>query len=253
MQVTPIKTRTLIPPQDDLLAVLGEAIKSIPERSILVVTSKAISIGEGRCLPQAKYSRADLVPQEAEYYFPQTKVAIGEYQAAIKHNAFIASAGIDKSNSGTYLTLLPSDPMLSAQKIWSYARERYGVKELGVLITDSHLMPMRRGTVGLSIGFYGFEPLTDYRGRPDLFGQPMQVTLRNLADGFAAAAVVVMGEGEESTPVAVISDIPFVQFTSEPYAPQKSGEGLLVPPEEDVFYPLLKNADWKKGGGGVKM
>ena len=253
MNVFPVKTRILLPPQDDLFEVLLLSLPKISERTILVITSKAVSIWEGRCLLQEKYTRAELVPKEAEYYFPETKVALGEYQAAIKHNAFIASAGIDKSNSGKYLTLLPADPFASAKKIWEWARSNYGVKEVGVLITDSHLMPMRRGTVGLSIGFYGFEPLTDYRGKADLFGEPLKVTLRNLADGFAAAAVVAMGEGSESTPVALITDIPFVQFTDKPYPKQKSGEGILVPPEEDVFYPLLKNADWKKGEGGVKI
>ncbi len=250
MKVTPIKTRTLVPPKDDLLVVLRSMLRSILERAILVVTSKAVSIWEGRCLPQSQYTREQLVPIESDYYFPPSKLKMGEYQASIKHGAFIASAGIDKSNSGEYLTLLPLKPNESAKKIWNWARKEYGVKELGVIITDSRLMPLRRGTGGVSIGFYGFEPLTDYRGKPDLFGHPLQVTLRNVADGLAAAAVVVMGEGSESTPAALVTEVPFVKFTSKPYKPKSKFDGLFVRPEDDVFYPLLKRAKWKKGKGG---
>lgn len=253
MRVQPIKTRRFLPPKDDLFDVLKAALpKVLPERSILVVTSKVISIAEGRCLPQRTYERVDLVPLESDYYFPPNKLAVGEYQAAIKHGAFIASAGIDKSNGGDYLTLLPKNPTASAKKIWQWAVSKYGVKDFGVLITDSHLMPMRRGTVGLSIGFYGFEPLTDYRGHADLFGEPLKVTLRNIADGLAAAAVVTMGEGAESTPLALITDVPFILFTRGAMRARKS-PSLLVPPKEDVFYPLIKRAKWKKGGGGVKI
>lgn len=252
MIIRPVKTRRLIPPKDDLFAALTTSLKRVPENSVLVITSKAVSIGEGRCVLQSRCTRAELVPQEAEYYFPPSKVAQGEYQAAIKHHAFIASAGIDKSNSGEYMTLLPANPTHSAHQIWMWLRKAYGVKCVGVLITDSHLMPMRRGTVGLSIGHYGFEPLTDYRGTPDLFGRPMQVTLRNIADGFAAAAVVAMGEGSEQTPVALITDLPFVRFTPKSSIKIR-GESLLVEPQDDVFYPLLKRAHWKKGGGGIHL
>ncbi len=36
---------------------------------------------------------------------------------------------------------------------------------------DSHIIPLRHGTLGISIGFYGMEPLYDYRGKPDIFGR----------------------------------------------------------------------------------
>ena len=253
MIVTPIKTRVLHPPQDDLLAAIGAAIKKIPEKSILVITSKVVSIWEERCLPQSQYTRSELVPEEAEYYFPKNRTKLFEYQAAIKHNVFIASAGIDKSNSEKYFTLLPLKPNESAKRIWQWLRKKYNVNRCGVLITDSHLMPFRRGTVGVSIGFYGFEPLTDYRGMPDLFGRPLHVTLRNVVDGVAAASVTVMGEGDESTPIALVTELPFVHFVARPYRPKNPMDGLLVRPRDDVFYPLLRRAKWKKGKGGKRI
>src|SRR3546814_2684533 len=57
----------------------------------------------------------------------------------------------------------------------------------------------RNGTVGVAIGSYGVEPLTDLRGRPDLFGRTLQVTTVGQADEIAAAGSLVMGRSEEHT------------------------------------------------------
>jgi F420-0:gamma-glutamyl ligase len=38
------------------------------------------------------------------------------------------------------------------------------------------------------------------------------MTKVNVADALAAAAVLVMGEGSEQTPLVVIGDVPFVTF-----------------------------------------
>lgn len=38
----------------------------------------------------------------------------------------------------------------------------------GIILSNSHSTPLRRGTTGISIGFYGFEALWDYRGQSDL-------------------------------------------------------------------------------------
>ena len=40
----------------------------------------------------------------------------------------------------------------------------------------------------------------------------MQMTKSNVVDALAESAVAVMGEGSEQTPLAIIRDVPFVQF-----------------------------------------
>jgi F420-0:gamma-glutamyl ligase len=50
----------------------------------------------------------------------------------------------------------------------------------------------------------GFRPLADERGKADLFGNPMQVTQRGVADSLCIAAQLVMGERDEATPFAVL-------------------------------------------------
>ena len=78
----------------------------------------------------------------------------------------------------------------------------FGWKNFGVLITDSHTTPLRRGVTGIALSYWGFSGVQNKVGTPDLFGRTLKMTHVNLADAFAAAAVLVMGESNESTPVA---------------------------------------------------
>jgi F420-0:gamma-glutamyl ligase len=76
--------------------------------------------------------------------------------------------------------------------------------DAGVVLTDSWLMPGRLGTTGVALATAGFQPVQDERGKIDLFGNPMQVTQRGIADTISAAAQLVMGETAEATPFAVV-------------------------------------------------
>jgi F420-0:gamma-glutamyl ligase len=69
-------------------------------------------------------------------------------------------------------------------------------------------------------------------------------------DALAAAGVYVMGEGEEQTPVAVITDLPRVEF-SEVEKVNRGSPTLRIPLEEDLFEPMLSAVEWKKGKGGL--
>ena len=109
------------------------------------------------------------------------------------------------------------------------------MSRLGVVLTDSHCNPLRRGTVGIAIGFYGFEPLEDYRGRSDLFGRPLGVTVSNRPDAMAAAPVGLMGEGAECVPAVVLRDWPGLTFNDE-----AGTDGFFLSPEEDIYAPLLE-------------
>jgi F420-0:gamma-glutamyl ligase len=80
----------------------------------------------------------------------------------------------------------------------------HGITNLGIILTDSHWTPLRRGTTGISVGLYGFQALLDYRGRPHIFGRPLVATHANRADAMAAAAVGLMGEAAECVPAAIV-------------------------------------------------
>lgn len=243
MIVKAIKTRIFLPSKDDLLDLLS-AIKSLKENSVVAITSKVISIGEGRCIPLEQVEDKDkLAIAEADKYIPRELSPNKQILHTIKNNMFVASSGIDESNAAGFYILWPKNPKESAKRIWKFLKEKFKIKNLGVIITDSRLIPQRRGVVGISIGYFGFNPIRDYIGKKDLFGREFKMETSNLADSLATAAVLEMGEGSEQTPIAIISDIPYIEFTNRFI-------NLEIPEKEDIFYPLFNVVKWKKGGSG---
>lgn len=168
----------------------------------------------------------------------------------LKNNIFIPSAGIDESNADKHYILWPKNPKQTAKKIYQWFRKKYRLKNLGIIISDSHTIPLRRGVLGISLAHYGFVPLKDYRGQTDLFGRPFAMTQTNIADGLAAAAVLIMGEGAECTPLAIIRDVSWIKFVSKPPTAKKRFSTFEIKTKEDLYYPLLSGVSWKKGGGG---
>ena len=59
MRIKAIKTRLLKPPKDDLYGVISSRIKKLPERSVLVMASKVVSIHQGRCVLKSKVTDKD--------------------------------------------------------------------------------------------------------------------------------------------------------------------------------------------------
>ena len=111
-------------------------------------------------------------------------------------------------------------------------------------------MPLRRGVVGISIGFFGFKPIKDYRGKVDLFGREFRMETSNFPDSLATAAVMEMGEGSERKPIAIITNVPDLEFIQEEYNPKTLDDSFDIPEKMDMFYPFLSSVNWKKGGSG---
>ena len=253
MFIRTIKTRILLPPRDDLLGAIKKALPKINEKSIVAITSKVVSIWQGRCVPTKEFPDRDaLIAREADVYLPREFVPGAWCVQTVKNNLLIPSAGIDESNANHHYILWPKDPHSAAKKIWRWIRKTYHVKNVGIIITDSHTIPLRRGVLGISLAHYGFLPLKDYRGTPDIFGRELQMTQTNIVDGLSAAAVMLMGEGSERTPLAVIEDVPWITFVSAPRRSKKPFSSLETKAKEDLYYPLISAVPWHKGGGGRK-
>lgn len=254
MIIKTIKTRVLLPPKDDLLDAMKRSLPKIKEKSVVAITSKTVSIWQGRCVPVSAYPDRDaLIAREADAYLPRKFVPGAWCVQTIKNNLLIPSAGIDESNANHHYILWPDDPSGAAKKIWQWVRKTYHVKNVGVIITDSHTIPLRRGVLGISLGHYGFSPLKDYRGTADIFGRELQMTQTNIVDGLSAAAVMLMGEGSERTPIAVIEDVPWITFVATPRKSKKPFSSLEIKTKEDLYYPLISAVPWRKGGGGRKL
>src|SRR3989338_1241667 len=246
MEIIPVKIEVLRPPQDDLLSKVKKTRLRLREGDIVAVTSKVVSIWQGRSVLQSSVRDKDVLSKiEADWYLERKYVPGRHVLHTIKNNALIASAGIDASNAGDYYILWPRNPKKTAEKLLQWFKKTYRLKRIGLIITDSHSVPLRRGIVGFALAWAGFEPLYDYRGTKDLFGRKFLVSQTNLADSLAVAAVLVMGEGREKTPLAVIRGVARLR-------PPKNRRGkygsLTVPMREDIFAPFLRNVRWRKGG-----
>lgn len=243
MNVRAIKTEKVLPRSTTLAAFLDRSLKKFPEGSILVITSKIVALCENRVLPLEKISEATL-KKEADYYLPGNMSRYG-VPITIKDNAFIARAGMDASNTSGYYSLLPRDSYATAKKVRTYLTKRFGIKKAGVIIVDSHSSPLRRGVTGVAIGWSGFKGLKGYEHVPDIFDNYF-TTHANHVDALATAASFTMGEGNEQTPLALITNIPNIEFSAT--SPTPAELAYFKPPlKDDLFAPLFDFKKLKKG------
>lgn len=245
MNVKAIKTSQIIPGvENNLLSIIESSISSLEDNSIVAITSKVVSICQNRIAKKASTDKNKLIEKEADLFIPPEENKHGFY-LSIKDDILIPSAGIDESNAGNYYVLWPQNPFQVAGEIRMFLKNKFSLQHVGVIITDSTTAPLRWGTRGICIAYSGFNPLKDYIGRPDIFGRKLEVTKANVADALAASAVLEMGEGSEQTPIAVINDIPFVQFQDRDPTPEEI-KNLRITLDDDIYAPILKAVKWKK-------
>ena len=73
------------------------------------------------------------------------------------------------------------------------------------------------------------------------------MTKAAVADALGTASVLVMGEGNEQTPLAIIDDVPFVQFQKRNPTKAELKE-LNMELKDDLYAPVLKAVKWRRGG-----
>lgn len=226
MHAQAIKTQ-VFKKDENLSLFVFEHLKKIPEHSVLVIASKIVALSEGRT---AKISEKNkLIKKESSWALKVGKVWLTE-----KSGMIMANAGIDESNAQGELVLLPKDSFASAERLRKILQKKYRVKNLGIVIADSALMPLRAGVVSAALGYAGFKGVRDYRGKKDIFGRQMRMSRTNVADSLATAGTLVMGEGSEQQPLTLITEAP-VEFVEK-----INKKELKIALKEDIFGPLLK-------------
>ena len=254
MRITAIRT-PVIKPKQLLLPVLCDALpRALRERDIICVTSKVIALEQGRLVdlsavqpsaetlamletvqPKAQplhAGLAELIRRESDHCYPGAPVWL-----SVKDGIFVANAGIDLSNAPAgYAILWPERPWDWAHERRARLKQAYGLRELGVVITDSRCVPLRRGVTGVAIAYSGFEGVESQKGKPDLFGRPLAFTEKAVADDLASAAVLVGGEASEQTPFVLIEDAPAV-FTERRFGP---GD-VIIDPSIDMFSSIYSD------------
>jgi len=246
MKIRAIKTHKITPADKNIFSILDRYVVEIEENSILAVTSKIVAICQGDIVDKKSISKRDLVKRESQFYLAPETSKYG-ITLTIKDNFLIPTVGIDESNIENFYALWPRDIQRTANKIRSYLTKRFELKKVGVIVTDSKTTPLRLGTTGFALAHSGFLALKNYIGKPDLFGNDLHVTRANIADGLAAAAVTLMGEGSEQTPIAVINDLKFVKFVNRNPS-KKELANLNIDIKDDLYGELIRNANWKPGG-----
>ncbi len=226
MNINPVKT-SVFKENENLIAFIRFHVPRLKNGSVLAVTSKIVALSEGRTAKSKDKKR--LIGEESVWAL-KTKYG----RVTLKDGILMWNAGIDTSNADGGIVLLPKDSFAAAKYLRTSLRKAYRIKELGILITDSRIMPLRSGVVGVALGYAGFKGLKDYRGKKDIFGDIYQVTRTDIADSLATAAVLLMGEGNERQPLAIIEGAP-VEFSGK-----VDRKELLVPIRDDMYAPLFK-------------
>lgn len=233
MKVIPVRTKVLNVGEEMLQFVVKNlGAKKLQDGDVLAITSKLISLSEGCIISKSKVkSKEDLVKKEADVYFGK---GAHDCHLTIKHGIMIPSAGIDESNAGgDYYILYPKDPYQSARKLWLQLKKYYKIKNLGIILTDSHTTPLRRGVSGISLAHCGFHGVESLIGRKDIFGKEIKYTYLNHADVLAVIAVYQMGETDEKKPIVIIRKAG-LKFTDK-----NTKLECLIDLKEDIYLPIL--------------
>lgn len=250
LQIVALPDIPLVEPGDDLAKLIADGIALAglePEtQDVVVIAQKVVSKSEGRSVDLATVTpspraielagQIDKDPRLVELVLSESVRVVRARPGILivehKLGFVMANAGIDQSNVGPTdgverALLLPVDPDASAEAL----RTRLGVlagTAPAVVIIDSFGRAWRRGTSGVAIGAAGLPSLLDLRGNPDLFGRILQVSITGFADEIAAAASLVMGQGNEAQPVVLIRGLRWS-------APANPASHLVRPASEDMF------------------
>jgi len=216
------------------------------EGSIIAISSKIVSLDQGRIVPldnrvtsprtRAYAKRYALPVGFVDLILRNAKRVYGGVRGALLTETsagLIANAGIDRSNvpPGS-VALWPREPWEWASRLRGTLLRTRSVRALGVLIIDSHCTPRRLGTSGTAVAIAGFRGITDLRGHRDLYGRPLKITCVNVAGDLASAAHLLQGEADDAKPVTLIRNAP-VTFSGAP-AKHLTDE-LAIAPTRDLF------------------
>jgi coenzyme F420-0:L-glutamate ligase / coenzyme F420-1:gamma-L-glutamate ligase len=240
----------MVRPGDDLVALIADGLthagRNLLNGDVLVVAQKVVSKSEGRLVDLASVTPSDeAVALAAEVGKDPRLVSVILSESVrvvrkrpnlmiMQHRLgfVMANAGVDHSNVAApgqpeSVLLLPADPEASAERLRDGLARRLKAT-IGVIINDSFGRPWRRGTCGVAIGAAGLPALIDLRGRPDLFGRTLEVSILGFADEIAAAASLLQGQANEAQPVVVVRGLHWT-------APDAPAAALVRSPEEDLF------------------
>lgn len=226
MEIIPIKTK-LFKPGNDLTKFLFAHLSPLKNGDIICLSSKVAGLAEGQIY--SKKDKLKLIKKESSYY---KKTALCYF--TVRQGLICANAGIDESNAFDKIILLPKHPYKTADTLRRTLIKHYKIKNLGVILTDSFILPLRSGVINIAVAYSGFYGVENLINKKDLCRRSLKMTLVNKADALATAAGYCMGECSNQTPLAVIRGAK-VKFTASSRAKE-----MRYPVKKDFYYPFLK-------------
>ena len=97
MKVEVIRTER-VEYKQDLNVFVESFLPQLEENSIVVITSKIVSLCEGRTISKDNVKKYDLIAQESDKIIPNDESSDTNIVLTYAHGLLIPSAGIDESN-----------------------------------------------------------------------------------------------------------------------------------------------------------
>lgn len=237
MEFFPIKTRPLNPPKDDLLQIIDEYITDLRDGDIIFITSKVVSIHEWRTIVNDwTIDKKDLIIDESDAMMRTDVVPWKHIYLTITNNILIPTAWIDESNSNGYFILWPKNMHEFSKEVHDFLCKKFWIKNLWIIITDSTARPLKWWVVWIAIYSYWIEPLIDKRWEKDIFWKNLDITQVNVIDALSASAVFLMWEADETQPIVIARNVPWIIYSTEDNLYEK----MNIEPERDLFWEILK-------------
>lgn len=242
MNIRILKIDALHTNQMDVATFIDTYLTNIHGGDIVVISAKIIALCQGVVAMRA--DKHETAIAQAEYYMNPDESKYHQ-MLTVSRGTLLVSSGIDESNVDDGFIMLPNNVQKTAWDVRAQLVAKFGLKNLGVLIVDSASRPLRIGTVGTCLASAGIVEVKDYRGQKDVFGREIMYSRANHTEALAAICVAMMGEGAERTPLAIVTDVAFVEFKNTPTNEDASIEERMA---NDLFAPLIISSKWKKGG-----
>jgi coenzyme F420-0:L-glutamate ligase / coenzyme F420-1:gamma-L-glutamate ligase len=230
MMLTALEGIPSVMPGDDLAVLVVEACErsdlAIEDGDVIVLAQKIVSKTEGRSVnlrdvvpsPRARELAevAQKDPRVVELILRESismlrcrpgLIIVEHRSGLVMANAGIDASNVDAADGDERVLLLPEDADRSAAALRDTFKSRLG-RDIGIVINDSFGRAWRNGTVGTAIGVAGPPGLWDMRGLPDRNGRVLKATEVGIADELAAAASLLMGQGNEGLPAVHVRGFP---------------------------------------------
>lgn len=230
----------------DIVVISSKAVSTVEgnfvDLSALAASDEALSLAK-RTGREAPFMQAAL--EELKRLRGKVLNAVpGAVLTEVKPDGFpegsilTANAGLDESNAPKGFAVgWPLEPVMSVKKMRKelielirtrktekMEREKMNpsslsfassLSSIGVILSDSCCHPRRLGVTAFALAVAGLDPHASQKGKQDLFGKPLGITVEAVADQLATAANAVMGNAGQSVPAAIIREhgISFTDFS----------------------------------------